>query len=471
MLPATEGLTADAARFVLGSMPSDPALRRAAAAPIIDSVAVMLAGRTSEAGQAIGAYARLGDPRPSGSAWAAALGGSASPELAALLNATQGHALDYDDALPGSGHLSVPILAASLSAAAIAGRPVDGAELISVFAVGFEVAAKTGVALGLSHYKRGYHTTVTGGTFGTTAAAARVLGLTERELVTAFGIAGSMVAGLMLNFGTSTKPLHSGLAARNGVTAAMLARSGATASGGVLESAGGVLDLYGFGEARPEAMGSLGAPWALLEPGTGLKLYPCCYAAARPLDAILGLRSKHGFTGDDIETIRCAVPKNGLRPMIHHRPETGLKAKFSMEYTLAAAALDGRLDLASFEDEAVWRPAVRRLMEKVQLVEERMLRPEDPDALRSSPATGGRVEVTVALRDGRVLEAAVEHPEGSPAKPLSDERLRGKFLACAANGGFPAVAARDVLRRLMTLEQVPDVLELVRDLRPSEVQL
>ncbi|GAA2000594.1 MmgE/PrpD family protein [Microbacterium ulmi] len=469
MSPDQPPLSRALAAFALGDEPAilDRRGRRLAIPPIVDSVAVILAGNASEAGRASRRYVHAAWPQAAGPGWTSGSDAGLPVELAALINAWMGHALDYDDALPGSGHLSVPMLAAALAAGDAREQPLSGGELVDAFLVGFEIAAKTGMALGVAHYRRGWHTTVTAGTIGTTAAAGRILGLDRDRLTAAFGIAASSVAGLQRNFGTTTKPLHSGLAARNGLAAALLALAGVSSDELAIDGERGLLDLYGLGEARPEFLRTLHEPWAIESPGTGLKLYPACYAAARPVDALLALRARHALHADDVEEIRLAVPKNGLHPMIHHEPKTGLNAKFSMEYVLAAALADGGLDLASFEDAAVSRPAVRELMSRVRLSEDRALRPEDPDALRSSPATGGRVVVELVLRDGRRVEATVAHPKGSPSAPFDRDDLEGKFMTCARFGGFAEEPARAAFDALMELEDVDDVRSVLQTLRPA----
>lgn len=431
----------------------DP-VRERAVMPVLDSIGVMLAGVTSEAGAAVLRYA---GSTGTGPCWSPGRRNGASAEVAAMVNATLGHALDFDDALPGSGHLAVPTLAATLATADAGGHPLTGADLVSAFVVGFEVAAKLGKAFGVEHYRRGWHPTVTGGTFGATAAAATVLGFDPVRTARAFGIAGSLTAGVMKNFGTMTKPLHSGLAARNGVAAALLVDAGMSASEDVFDGPGGLFDLYGFGAARPDVLQNLGAPWSLIEPGTALKRYPCCYAAARPIDAVLDLRARHRIQPADVAQIVCLVPKTGLHAMIHRDPATGLNAKFSMEYVLAAALLDGKVDLESFTDSAVHRPDVRALMAKVTTGEEARLRPEDPEATRSSPATGGWVEVTIRTNDGAEHFATVRAPVGSPANPLSMPALVSKIRSCARSGGFDADLAQDIARQLAALESVTDV--------------
>lgn len=420
---------------------------------VVDTIGVILAGRRSEAGSTVLRYA--GDA--SGPAWAAGLDNGAPPEVAALINSTLGHALDFDDALPGSGHPSALVLAAILAAADTPGQPpLTGARLAEAFAIGFEVTHRVSKSLGIQHYFRGWHTTSTAGSFGAAAGAGKVLGLDAGQTAMALGIAASLSSGIQRNFGTMTKPLHSGLAARNGVTAAELARVGFTASPAVFDGELGFLQLYGGDSHDLSAVDLLGAPFALIEPGTALKKFPCCYAAARPTHAMLELRREHSLAPEQVTEITCTVPKGGLQALVYHRPETGLHGKFCLEYTLAAALLDGEVRLSTFTDEAVQRPEVRRLIELVRLSEDPQLRPEDPDARVSSPATGGRVEVTVTTA-GRQVGTSVGEPPGGPKYPMSWEDIRAKFLDCARFGGYDTTRAEQGFEALRTVDGQEDV--------------
>src|SRR5690606_9285428 len=137
-----------------------------------------------------------------------------------------------------------------------------------------------------------------------------------------------------------TKPLHSGLAARNGVVAAQLADVGFTASADVLDGGRGFVEIYGVGGEDLSAIDRLGRPWAILDPGVTLKKYPCCYATHRPIDGVLSLQRAHDLSPEDIAVIDVKAPTFGLHPLIHHNPRTGLQGKFSLEYVLAAALTD-----------------------------------------------------------------------------------------------------------------------------------
>src|SRR5260370_2731249 len=150
------------------------------------------------------------------------------------------------------------------------------------------------------HYTQGWHCTSTIGTLGAAAAAARWLGLDRDATARCLAIATSEASGVKENFGTDTKPLHAGLAARNGIVATLLARAGLTASTRALEGPQGF--LAALASERPdlgEAVEQLGRRWEVLETGATVKLYPSCAGTHPALHAILDLRPQHAFTPPD----------------------------------------------------------------------------------------------------------------------------------------------------------------------------
>ena len=276
----------------------------------------------------------------SGAPWTGISDGT-SPDVTALVNSTLVHALDFDDVLPGAGHPSGPVLSAILATASVPGVSLCGRGLLEAYVVGIEVMRALARAVGPRHYQRGWHTTSTIGGFAAAAAAAKVLGLDKTAVARALGLAATMACGLQRNFGTATKPLHSGFAAANGVTAALLARTGFTAAEDVLDGPRGFLDLYSDGGSRPEEIDRLGTSYALLTPGISLKKYACCFEVYRPIDAVLQLRGRLGLADGEVREIRCTVPPGTTGPLINRWPDDGMSAKFSLEYAIAAAFVDG----------------------------------------------------------------------------------------------------------------------------------
>ena len=202
------------------------------------------------------------------------------------------------------------------------------------------------------YHERGWHCTSSIGTLGAAAAAARVLGLDAAATAHALGIAASSACGLKENIGTMVKPLHAGLAARNGVMAARLAKEGFTASEQAIDGPQGYLaamDSERPASALAEALADLDSRWEILDTGVTVKLYPSCAATHPPLDVLLDLKRRHGFTADDVEAIDVEVDSMTPRLLIYAQPSSDLEAKFSMPFCAAAAVVFGHPTIDTFD--------------------------------------------------------------------------------------------------------------------------
>jgi 2-methylcitrate dehydratase PrpD len=362
-----------------------------------------------------------------------------SAELAALVNGTAAHALDFDDVSWAlNGHPTVPLLPAVFAAAEKSGA--SGADFLRAYVAGFEVEARLGQALGLGHYEKGWHATATLGVFGAAAAAGILLGLDAKQLRRAFGIAGSRAAGSRANFGTDTKPLHAGLAARAGLEAAELAKLGVSAREDIVEAHLGLADLYA---GRRPALPELGSPFALEQPGLELKPYPSCRFTHRTIDLVLALGEKHAER--KLQSLEIATDPLGLKILIYPIPHTGLEAKFSLQYCAAVAWLDGWPGLAAFSDERAARHDVQTLLQRVTVRE----------------APGPEEELDAWFADGTHVRLASRHARGSPDLPLGDWERLEKVHGCV----FPELgvgAPERLIAAVDELETVPDLGELSR---------
>ncbi len=352
-------------------------------------------------------------------------GARAGAAQAALINGTAGHALDYDDVADQvRGHPSVVLVSALLALAEARGS--SGRDLLEAYSIGFEVACAIATALPVgAHYRRGWHATATVGILGAVAGAGRLLELDRERLQNALGIAASMAGGSRQNFGTMTKPLHAGLAARDAVLATQLAENGFTADPHQLESPMGYFAMYGV-QPRPElVLSALERPRVLLEHGLNVKKYPCCYGTHRMADAALALRAA-GLTAESVRSIEVSVEPDGLGAIIHHRPETGLQGKFSGEYVVAACLLDGAGRLRTVTDDAVTRASAQELLRRVS-IQEVARPPFGNPRYDHAYATLG-----VTLTDGTTLQERCDIPRGDARMPLSDADLEAKFRDCLA---------------------------------------
>ena len=379
---------------------------------------------------------------------------------AALANGTAGHALDYDDWHGRTGHFlghaSVVLLPAILALGEKIGA--SGERALLAYLVGFEVGAKIGVALTMAHYVRGFHSTGTLGVLRAAAASAKLLDLDPEQTCHALGIAASQGSGLRVNFGSMTKPFHAGHAARAGVVAALLARDGFTADPGVLDGPIGLFAVFGGEHARgrPVVLEALGAPWEVESPGVNLKKYPSCGGTHTAIDLMLDFRGE-GVSAEAIEDVQCRLADFVRQVLIHPRPRSGLEGKFSMEYCLAAAAVDGEVTLRQFEDDMVHRPAIERLLPRIRVGAHPAVPAETKDLL---------CEVTVTLRDGRRLVRQASTPRGDAARPLTPGEIREKYERCAGLVLGPEQVRRS-FALMDALERVPNVRELAPTLRPA----
>jgi 2-methylcitrate dehydratase PrpD len=431
------------ARFVVDAQPPASARRRAAAA-VCDTVGVILAGVVEPAARivrgaidGVGVCHVLGTPRLAGAS------------DAAFANAVAAHALDFDDmCFVSMAHPSCALVPSALAAAEWSNA--SGRALLDGYIVGFELECRLGAVMNPQHYHtRGWHCTSSIGTIGAAAAAARVLGLNRAEVTHAIGIAASLACGLKENIGTMTKPLHAGAAARNGVMAALLARSGFTASEEAITGPQGYLaamDSEGSADALAEAATDLGDRWEIDDTGITVKLYPSCAATHPPLDALLDLVRRHGISADAIAAINVEVDTMTPRLLIHDRPATDLEAKFSMPFCAAAAVIFGHPTIDTFDPAHINDARVQELMPRVSM----RIDPAFDGAAPLSQAT-----VSIQLHDGGRVSQHADGARGYPGR-LDDSELNTKFLGCARRS-LSDVDAQAALAAVRAIEHATDV--------------
>lgn len=411
----------------------------------LDTLGVMLAGAKEPPARRVREIARVEGGLPLCTVVGTRLRTSAT--WAALANGTAGHAHDFDDtSFVLMGHPSVVLLAAGL-AVGEAGM-ADGRALALGYVVGFEVGAALGEAVNPSHYQRGWHATATLGTLGATAAAARVMGLDVDATVHALAIGASLASGIKANFGSMTKPLHAGHAARNGVLAALLAREGFTGSPHALDGPQGFLAAFAPEATLAEALATLGRRYHLLETGVAVKPYPSCALTHPAIEALLEIRQSYGLRPEQVARVEVGVSALAPGILLYPRPVTALQRKFSMEYCAAVALARGAVGFEAFTEGAVEDSVIRRLMERVTMVVDPALPPTGPEQAWS--------RVTVTLTDGRVLGLPPRGATGHGERPLSPEALRAKFLSCAATV-LDRGEAEGLAEQIAHLEEIPDL--------------
>jgi len=369
------------------------------------------------------------------------------PGFAAFANGTASHGIEMDDThSAGSIHLGATMFSAAL-ALAEAAPDISNDTFLAAVVAGFEAAARIAIAAQpQEQYALGFHPTQTCGVFGAAITASKLLGLTEEQTANALGISGSMAAGSMefLAEGAWTKRIHPGLAAQNGMQAALLAAEGFTGPRRILEGRDGFLHGYSR-HALPERLTSgLGDSYEMLH--TAVKPHACCRYMQGPIDAILQIVREHRLNEADIARIEIAVLQAGWNIVCEPRsqkyhPQSIVDAQFSMPFGAAVAVLYGAAGLDQFTLEQIRSPRVAKVMEKVALV-------RDPEIEKTFPKEWP-ARVTIQLAGGQTHEQFVRYPKGDPENPLSWKEMEDKFRALAGPV-LPAGRSERIIEELRT---------------------
>jgi 2-methylcitrate dehydratase PrpD len=408
------GATVQLARWVTASRGLDlpPEVVRQAKRALVDWLGVTIGGAHDAS---VEAMTRVVLPMARGES-ASLLGRSelTNPHAAALINGQAAHVLDFDDTLMSPEttlHGCAPIFPAAMALAE--SQSASGLELLRAFVLGFEVAARVALAAGKPHYDAGWHVTGTTGHLGAAAAAGTLIGLTNQQLTQAFGIAATQASGLKEVYGSSSKALHAGRAASDGLLAALLAAEGFTGGTTVLDGRFGFLNLFST-EPRPERLTEdLGERWLILD--DGFKPYACGSLVHAAIDAAIAIGRQHRPRPTEIESISARVHWHVASTTGKTELNSGLDGKFSTAHCLAVALIDQAVGPAQFTDERVFDPLVAELRQRVTL--------DVDDLCGRDEAT-----VTVTLRDGSVYEHTTEHASGTAENPVSDDTLSDKLL-------------------------------------------
>ncbi len=453
-------LTDEVVSFLLRDDSPPAEVRAKAVEHIIDGLAVMLAGSRTDCANKVADYVGGKGSKPVATVIGFDL--KANPQDAALVNGTSGHADDYDDTQLSTAqdriyglltHPTVPALAAALAVGEATG--CSGRELLDAFISGFEVECKLAEAIKPEHYRRGFHTTATIGTFGALASSCRLMGLKEEELRHALGIAASLASGIRANFGTMTKPLHAGMASHNGIVAAMLGDGGFTADRNALDGRWGFMAILGGGADPEMLVGKMGDPYSLIHPGATVKMYPCGSLGQPSMDTLLEILREEDLKAGDVKEIRLRAGPNILEPLRYEAPVNALQAKFSLQFGLASILLRRRAGLREYTDEWVNSPVLREAMKKVKTIDDREVARMGVNKMRSV--------VEVDLMDGRLVSRVADTARGTPEKPLKRHELDEKFRECASFV-MDEQAAGELLKTIRGLEGLPDIRGLTRHL-------
>jgi len=462
-MPSGSSLTADVARFIVMTqarrIPAE--VMHLGKRSILDALGLALAGNAAESGRLVRTYLRKLALSPTGGATVIGTSLKLPARFAAFANGIAIHADDYDDTQLAVAkdrvyglltHPTAPVLPSALALGEQDNR--SGLDMLTAYQIAVEVETKIAEAINPRHYDHGFHSTATMGTIGAAAAAARLIGLDVEQTRRALGIAASQAAGLRENFGTMTKPFHPGRSAESGIVAAEFAALGWTATPIVLEAGRGFFQAAGGGYDEHAISRKLGNPWTFAFPGVSIKPHPSGSLTHPGMGLMLDLIRTHDIRAEQVKAVRVGTNRHMPNALIHHRPTNELQAKFSMEFCMAILLLERKAGLAEFTDEVVNRRDVRRMIEKVQFG----VHPEAEAAGYEKMTT----IIDIELEDGHAISGRTDFGKGSPANPMSDDELAGKFRECAAWGGLPKPNAEKVVDLVFHLEKVKSVRELTR---------
>jgi 2-methylcitrate dehydratase PrpD len=417
------------------------AIERARTA-FVDTVGVTLAGSTEKVAEIVRDMVRAENAGQVASVIGASF--KTSPQLAALANGVASHALDFDFTYT-QGQLMAPVIPALLPLAEQSGA--TPAEVLAAFIVGFEVCSRLSRANPTHNGAGSWHGTSTIGAISAAVACARLMKLPAAAYPDVIGIAVSMASGVNANYGTMTKPLHAGHAARNGMAAAMLGKAGLSANAAALEGRGGFFATFARGIPwSAEPFDDLGRTYDLDEVGFRPKRYPCGGVIHTGIDAALQIRDELGTRVADITAIKAGIAKYAANRAGTEYPANMEAAKFNLQYVIAASLVNGVPKLATFEPEAIRDPRVKALAAMVSVA----IDPEFADALEDYPT-----RVAVTLKDGRVVERLVVYASGTAKNPMSPAQMREKFFDCSAHAGVARPVAEKIAATLDRLGEQP----------------
>ena len=439
--PGGKKLTQRIAEFIAGfdlkTVP--PEVIDRARAGFIDTTGVMLAGSREEVAHLICDVVKLEGATPSASVAGQAL--RTSPQLAALANGVAAHAMDYDFTFL-SGQSVSPVIPAILPVAEVTGAAPS--ECVAAFIIGCEVAARLLRASPRLSNDGGWHSTGVVGAVATAAACARLMRVPAEKIADVLGISVSLASGVAVNYGTMSKPLHAGNAARNGVLAALLGSRGFSAHASAFEGTAGFFDTFGRGlPLSYEPFKDLGSRYDLVALGYSIKAYPCGGRGHTAIESALALRDKVGARLSDVANIHCLVSKSSAARINTEWPASVEAAKFSAAYVIAYSLIHGAPRIPAFTEAALKDERVRSLARLVTASAD----PQLSDAFGESPA---RLKVT--LKDGQTFDERRDYATGSQKLPMTKAQLEEKFNDCAAQ----AVSADVAKKILATLNALPE---------------
>ncbi len=368
---------------------------------------------------------------------------------AAFVNGVASHIFDYDDThLKTIIHPAGPVVPAILALAEY--HPVSGQDFLNALVLGVETACRIGNAVYPNHYDAGWHITGTAGPFGAAAAAGKLLGLSEQQMRWALGLAASQPVGLRESFGSMTKSFNPGRAASNGLFAALLAARNFTSSDSMIEARRGWANTISTKQDYREITEGLGQRYeAALNT---YKPFACGIVTHPAIDAAIQLRNQYALTPDQIASVQLRANPLVLELTGKKSPQIGLEGKFSIYHVIAIALVEGAAGPKQFSDRAVRDPQVVALRNRVSVQTDAKILPEQGD-------------LTITLRDGRILHKFIAHAVGSVEVPMSDAQLERK-VEDLCEGILPDARVRHLVETCWQVSRLDNAALIAQDAVP-----
>lgn len=395
-------------------------------------------------------------------------GGKAPAPLAAFLNGSLGHMLDYDD-MGDAGHPSIVTIPVALAIAEKNGG-VDGREFIAAVAAGMDVMTRISRAIDVPDWTmaEGWFATQLIGYLAGAAAAGRLLGLDAEKMENALGIGFNQLSGtrqMAEGAATHMRSMQAGFSGQGAVLAADLARRGIIGSKDVVEGRYGFFRTYIRG-CEPDWDGivdGLGVKFPLLEKH-GFKVWPACAYTRTTNASTLTMREQHGLKPDDIESITIVGGTGGTQQLCEpiaakRRPRVSIDGKFSIPFTTAVMAAKGNVTLRDYTEAGLRDPDVLAMADRVSY------RPgTQPVTGKGGSQDVSKTSVEIVTRDGRRFEHRSTSVPGDPKNPVGWDRLEAKFRDCVSFSARPVEAAAldRAVGEIRELEKLPDATEIVR---------
>lgn len=414
---------------------------------ILDWLGSALAGEKQGPVQMIGDLVREMGGHPQASLVG---GGKTSVLHASLMNGAASHIMELDDIHKASIiHAATVVIPAALAVAEW--KRKSGKDLIVATVIGYDICYRIGEAVSPSHYYY-WHNTATCGTFGAAAAAAKLMGLNEEQIVHTLGSAGTQAAGLweFIENGSMSKQLHPGKASMNGLLAALLAEKGFTGATYILEGKRGFFQAMSEKFDVSRITNGLGKKFKIVE--NSFKIHASCRHTHPAIDLILEIQKETSLSASDVDKIYVKAYQAALNITDNPNPQTVYEAKFSLQFCTALAFIKKSAGLGDFQEQSLKDGMIAEMMKKVEVS-------VDTEINAAYPEKWGTA-VEVLLKDGKRFHIKTEFPKGDPESPVTEE-LIFKFRQMTEDR--PQELANRYISRIMNLEEMTDAASLLSD--------